>query len=464
VSVTVAVVLIAVVVAVFLLCKRCKPRRRQYGSTENILVAAHRISWRPPLDGDDDEDSYLGRYARQSPSPPPRPSGSQTLGGDGGYYSGGRSLGDISSVEDRHVEMGVAVPLQPPFGGPSYTYRQELDETREEKTQTTRPVTPAGSLPKLNEKSQTPEMTQSKPQPHFPLPPLGDPYARTGSRPPTAFHNMPAGLSRSATSLTTATSSSADHGGGFTSSAEGLMRGSSKRSSGTRLGSSSGELGVQSSSSGEGRASSSSMKRVSGPRPMSTQSSRRISSGPPSALSTGRDLERQQAEDNDGSSVKSFFARLRKSRRFSGDTAETSSTMRASQQNLRESIMAAMQSRPSVYSPSLLNPPIVIQPSQPVLGFPHGISGNSYVPRAPQMSFNSQSTMVPVQWRPPSLPPPPSPAPTDDSSMVEGLLDPRLRMNQDGDEQASTASLRDHEDYSRPITFNGVSSLTTNQT
>ena len=55
---------------------------------------------------------------------------------------------------------------------------------------------------------------------------------------------------------------------------------------------------------------------------------------------------------------------------------------------------------------------------------------------------------------PPPLPSAPSPVPTDSSSMVEGLLHPRLGMALGSSQQASATSLRDHEDYTRPI--NGV--------
>ena len=60
-----------------------------------------------------------------------------------------------------------------------------------------------------------------------------------------------------------------------------------------------------------------------------------------------------------------------------------------------------------------------------------------------------------LRWPDVTLPPPaPSPVPTDTSSMVEGLLHPRLGMALGSSQQASATSLRDHEDYTRPI--NGV--------
>lgn len=52
-------------------------------------------------------------------------------------------------------------------------------------------------------------------------------------------------------------------------------------------------------------------------------------------------------------------------------------------------------------------------------------------------------------WPPVTLPP--SPALTANSSMIEGLLHPRLGMALADSHQASLASLRDNEDYTRPI-------------
>ena len=58
-----------------------------------------------------------------------------------------------------------------------------------------------------------------------------------------------------------------------------------------------------------------------------------------------------------------------------------------------------------------------------------------------------------VHWLDVTLPlPGPSPVPTDDSSMVEGLLYPRLGMALGSSQQASATSFRNG--YTRPI--NGV--------
>ena len=74
----------------------------------------------------------------------------------------------------------------------------------------------------------------------------------------------------------------------------------------------------------------------------SFQSSRRSSATPSATLQAGPDLEgRPQPDDEDDTSVRSFFSRLRESRRFS---SESNSTYRDSTQiNLRDSIIAALQ-------------------------------------------------------------------------------------------------------------------------
>ena len=105
------------------------------------------------------------------------------------------------------------------------------------------------------------------------------------------------------------------------------------------------------------------------------------------------------------------------------------------------------------YSPSLLNPPMVV----PGLYPPQGIAGSSgYTPDHNRHYYRHQGTgETPTEtlfW--PSVTLPPIPSTDDASSMVEGLLHPRLGMALAHSQQASSTSLRDHEDYSRPI--NGV--------
>jgi hypothetical protein len=228
-------------------------------------------------------------------------------------------------------------------------------------------------------------------------------------------------------------------------------------------------LAGESASSREGTGSSSSTEDTStrphakhrsflGPRPMGSKESRRHSSTPPTAFMGMRqplfDYERQPQppEQSDRMSVKSFISRLRNGRRASAQSMLT--VRRPSFSQSREGD-APGPSSVAVFSPSLLNPPVTIIPPHPILTFPRGVTGNSYNQLESQAGEGLQEgpSGFPILWPPATLPP--SPSPTDNSSMAEGLLHPRLSLSQGQSHQASLTSLRDHEDYTRPI--NGVS-------
>jgi hypothetical protein len=163
------------------------------------------------------------------------------------------------------------------------------------------------------------------------------------------------------------------------------------------------------------------------------------------------DHERQHhPEQSDKGSVRSFLTRLRNGRRTS---LQSLATVRGDRtRGSKESLMSPEPS--NLYSPSLLNPPVTLSPSPAILRFPRGVTGHSYIPLPPEMFDRYTSAASSGLWPPVTLPPSPSPVPTDNSSMVEGLLHPRLGTGMDHLQQASTASLGDHEDYMRPI--NGV--------
>ncbi|KAJ3517699.1 hypothetical protein NLJ89_g337 [Agrocybe chaxingu] len=156
------------------------------------------------------------------------------------------------------------------------------------------------------------------------------------------------------------------------------------------------------------------------------------------------------ADQSDKLSVRSILSRLRGGRKSS---LQSTATVKASTRPPEEPVMATtMVAAPAsnVYSPSLLNPPIPLPTTttamRPLLSFPRGVTGNSYSPPG-----TYSPPPGPVPWPPVTLPPAPSPVPTDDSSMIEGLLHPRLSMAVNLTQQPSLTSLRDHEDYSRPI-------------
>ena len=173
-------------------------------------------------------------------------------------------------------------------------------------------------------------------------------------------------------------------------------------------------------------------------------------SAPSTANKAVQDYEHQHHPEQ--SDKANFMSRLRSGRRTSNQTLATVRGSRSqATPGSRESLTSPELS--NLYSPSLLNPPITIPPSRAILRFPRGV-GDIYAPLPPQMSDRYNSTPPAVLWPPVTLPLPPSPVSTDNSSMVEGLLHPRLGRNMNRLQQASTASLRDHEDYTRPI--NGV--------
>lgn len=223
------------------------------------------------------------------------------------------------------------------------------------------------------------------------------------------------------------------------------------------LGPSGSSSGGHGSSSGEGsRAKPHTRVSFPGPRPIPpSNDGRRHSSVPPTAFMGVRepafDHERQHhPEQSDKGSVRSFLTRLRNGRRTS---LQSLATVRGDRtRGSKESLMSPEPS--NLYSPSLLNPPVTLSPSPAILRFPRGVTGHSYIPLPPEMFDRYTSAASSGLWPPVTLPPSPSPVPTDNSSMVEGLLHPRLGTGMDHLQQASTASLGDHEDYMRPI--NGV--------
>ena len=185
---------------------------------------------------------------------------------------------------------------------------------------------------------------------------------------------------------------------------------------------------------------------ITEPRPIHTLSERRHYSTPPTTFVydsspehvTQRIQQHQEEQNRQDRAYKTIsqviLARLRASRRPS----TTVPTVETHSQSM--TIGSEESQAPSyLYSPSLLNPPISI--SQP-----------QSVPRlyVPSITLNQH---LPLH----TLPHPPSPVQTDASSMVEGLLHPRLGMALASSQQASATSLRDHVDYTRPI--NGVCPL-----
>lgn len=398
IAISAAVVLIIAVCLMFFACKRFKSQRSHHGSSDNILGLAQETLWRPPIDGDD--ESYTGGY------------GATMIGGgqtgplsrsnsNEDPFSGDRLFGEGGNGSAESAGAGMPHPLGPVFGG-QQLYVSGLGEERR-------------SSPE-NGSSET----QIASACHSGLANMLPPYDE-------GRLNNTAGSNYSTTSLTL--------GGDMSSQSHGATR------------------------DGVLVAYSTSRKRGSmpGPRPMSDDKYRRHRSTPPIAFLGTREPQsppERSSDFNDKGSIRSFIGKLRNSRHMSLQSMMTirgNGTKATSQESITTRAMT------NLYSPSLLNPPIPLpQPSPALLHFPRGVTGNGYNTSAEAMSYAYSYPNAPtVLWPPATLPPAPSPVPTENSSMVEGLLHPRLRMSSGLPHQASVTSFRDHEDYTRPI--NGVS-------
>ncbi|KAH9478025.1 hypothetical protein JR316_0010261 [Psilocybe cubensis] len=410
-------VTLAVIFVIFLLfygCRRYRARQNFDRGSIDILARAREV-WRPPIDGDDDDVSYLRGHnslnRRQT-------LGSQEHSGEGGYIGQGSS-GDHLSGEGggagsaESTNIGMASAMHPTFGG--QPYMPNMTQTMGDPFARPAPVVlPAHSANDGHAAEGAKQYWWG----------INDPQAARdigGRRSETSENGVPQMASRSAVSLTVVggSGSSGGHGSGSSHGKSGAIK--AKRNS------------------------------MNGPRPMPKSEGRRHSSTPPSAFvgslrEPAYDCERQ--EQSDRNSVKGFLNRLRTtSHRVSTQSIATLRGTPAPQPRATTDDTSFLPP-PGVYSPSLLNPP------QALLRFPRGVTGNGYTslsPPLPQMSSAGYDLHPPsFPWPTMTLPSAPSPVPTDASSMVEGLLHPRLGAL-DTAQQASTASLRDHEDYTRPI-------------
>lgn len=368
------------------------------------ILAVSRTPWRPPLVGDDDEHYLAGR----SPSYP--------------KVSG--FLGDRLSVKGNeghgteNADPHGAWPIKAAFGG--------------------QPQTRVGST-----HSRNPSVFPNPYNGH------GDSYPWRGNTEPLVV--IKRNSSQQPPTVDTYVSP---------------VRNLSASSLGFGGGSSSHEHHYGPGSSGEALLPSGNTRRTSIPAPKPTHklSGRRHYSSPPTAFVHDPSLEyaaqriRQHQEEQkqqdrmDKSISQIILARIRASRRKStASSVETYTTIKS-----QESTPSRAPSH--VYSPSLLNPPIVIPQTVPQPYLPHGATSyytpdntlNQHLHHRQGVGDTSEGLRLPNV----TLPSAPSPVPTDTSSMIEGLLHPRLGMALASSQQASAMSLGDHEDYTRPI--NGV--------
>jgi hypothetical protein len=380
---------------------------------EDILAVSRcNTSWRPPLETDDDEH-YLAQYGRSNY---PKTSGSQGVRGlsdDLLSIKGGGRSGSAESADANGALLAFGGQPQALHGSthsrgpllfPSHSSNDSHGNSRPW----------WGHTEPLNiNKHNSPQR----------LPPTVDSHVSAIGR-------------RSASSL------------GF---------GGSSSSHGHRGPGSSGETLLP-----RGNRSAS----IPEPRPVHKLSGRRYHSTPPAAF-VGRNssleygtqrIQRHQEGQQDlatKSISQNILARLRASRRPS-----TASTVKAySQCTTIGSEESAPSRAPSyMYSPSLLNPPISMSQTVPLS---RGVARSSYTTTfspSQHLPLRQDASSKGPRWPDvvvTTIPPSPSPVSTmDTSSMVEGLLHPRLGMALGTSQQASATSLRDHEDYTRPI--NGV--------
>ena len=404
-------------------------------------MAASRVntSWHPPLEADDDE-RYSARYGRPTLPKYPEPSSSRSERGpfDDLPIGGGRSgSAENAAANGALAEFGVRPPVtqtllngSTPSRGPlSFSSHSSYDNHGGDSRPWWGPTEPLNINKRIN--SQKPSLTVDS--------------------------HVSAIGKRSASSLGLGGSSSSHGHLGFGSSGETLLpRGSSNRS--TFI--------------------------PEPPKPVHKPSERRHYSTPPTAFVEGssrlgynntqrieeqppqqEEQEERIQEDRANKSISQvILARIRASRRSSnGSTVNAYSQCTTLESEEEES--PSRTSSTHMYSPSLLNPPISMSQTFP---HPRGVNtrNSSTFPAQPHLVPFRQDTFRGqlARWPdvggtlpPPPLPSAPSPVPTDSSSMVEGLLHPRLGMALGSSQQASATSLRDHEDYTRPI--NGVCSF-----
>ena len=195
-----------------------------------------------------------------------------------------------------------------------------------------------------------------------------------------------------------------------------------------------------SSSSGDAPLTISTGKRVflPGPRASPTAGeSRRHGSTPPTSFPPEHQISIRRNLSVGSQRGFGFLESLRTRRKSSAQSVVTvkRSQVDSSPESLNSRTMSFYG---SIQGPSsLLNPGP--PPSPPLLRFPEGVTGES----------NQEGSIPSTLWPPMTLPP--SPAPTANSSMKDGLLHPRLGMALADSQQTSLVSLRDNEDYTRPI-------------
>lgn len=214
-----------------------------------------------------------------------------------------------------------------------------------------------------------------------------------------------------------------------------------------------------SSSTGHGAASSSSRDGlVIGSRKRSYHGDEREMSGsrqtqtPPTSFAfrtsvKGKEREVDQ-ELSDTSSFRGFLGRLR-----SGRTSAVSSSGGAVAQEMVGQSQDSVVLRPLSYSAQ--SPSSLLHPVPPSLHVQTEMHNDFLGHASPVENYRSSKAgerQSGLLWPAVTLPRGPSPVPTDDDSItLDGLLNPRLGAGMAMTAASSSSSLRDHVDYSRPI-------------
>ena len=381
------------------------------------MPVSHNASWRPPLQGENDEH-YLAAYGRSRFPNYPKTS----FGQGGGFFDGRPSIKGGGSGSAESAEVHGTWPMKPAFAGqpPMSPVAQTLHR-------------PTNSMDPLMVPNYSFNDGNSQPWWGNTEPLSINKRSISQQLPDTVDSDISVIGSRSASSLGLSSRGSPSNGH------------HGPRSSGEEL-----------------LSSGNTWRTIINPRPIHLLNGRRHCSTPPAAFALRSDSshkysmpriqqyreERKQEDRADKTISQVILARLRASRRPNTVNAYSHGP------TIRSEELTPSRA-PSYMSPSLLNPPISVPQTVHRLHFPRVVTGSSYIPdNTPSQHHRRQGTgdtSEELHW--PDLTPP-SPAHTDTSSMVEGLLHPRLGMALASSQQASATSLRDHEDYSRPI--NGV--------
>jgi hypothetical protein len=392
-------VLLLISLLIFFACKRRRSNRSYNSSTEDISAVSRTTPWRPPLEADDEH--YFTTYGHSTSPNYPKTSGNQ---GENRLFEGGST--DTRGPWPTFGSQPLVFPATQSRHGSTNPRDPSLFLNRLDSHSSSRPWWGNTEPLNINKRDSSQQL------------------------PLTVDSHVTAIGSRSVSSLEFGGSSSSTNGHlGPGSSGDALLPRDNRRTF------------------------------ITEPRSIQRLSGRRHYSAPPTALLLGRDpnleystqrIQQNQQDRMDKSISPVILARLRASRGPS-----ITPTVKPYPQC---TTIGSEESTPSralsyLYSPSLLNPPIAMSRTVPFLS--RGVTGSNYTSDNTHLSLRqgARDTSAELCWPDVTLPPAPSPVSTT-SSMVEGLLHPRLGMALAPSQQASAASFRDYEDYTRPI--NGV--------